>query len=240
MAADAISFFTIGTDGSTTEMRRSGRAWKKARCKIWRIRLLPSRKSSCKWSATKNGMLDGILDTTGELGSIPVVTTDGVLKDERREPMEGRQLECSSSCFLGCNRTGNRRYRGYPSSTTSNHPPAFDATSALRHKGRLKEIRCDNRLPSVFWKSCSRGRHQNLTRKSVEMGSANKWSTILKVTNVCKLTKMLAEELVESASVKCGSDEERARAEGKRGQQHDMQDLAQATIWLTCTPLKQI
>ena len=29
MAADAISFFRIGKDGSTAEMRRSGRAWKK-------------------------------------------------------------------------------------------------------------------------------------------------------------------------------------------------------------------
>ena len=29
MAADAISFFRIGRDGLTAEMRRSGRAWKK-------------------------------------------------------------------------------------------------------------------------------------------------------------------------------------------------------------------
>ena len=29
MAADAISFFTIGNDGLTAEMRRFGRAWKK-------------------------------------------------------------------------------------------------------------------------------------------------------------------------------------------------------------------
>ena len=31
------------------------------------------------------------------------------------------------------------------------------------------------------------GRHQNLTRKSVEIGLANKWSSILEVMNVCKL-----------------------------------------------------
>ena len=30
-------------------------------------------------------------------------------------------------------------------------------------------------------------RHQNITQKSVERGPASKWSTILKVTNVCKL-----------------------------------------------------
>ena len=32
------------------------------------------------------------------------------------------------------------------------------------------------------------GRHHNLTLKNVEIGLGNKWSTILKVMNVCKFT----------------------------------------------------
>ena len=37
-----------------------------------------------------------------------------------------------------------------PSPTTSNHSSALDATSGLCHKGRLEEIRCDDRLLTVF------------------------------------------------------------------------------------------
>ena len=45
MASGAITFFRIGRDGLTAEMRRAGRAWKK---------LPPSvSKGSCKWTATK-------------------------------------------------------------------------------------------------------------------------------------------------------------------------------------------
>ena len=52
--------------------------------------------------------------------------------------------------FWDVTETGGRSCTGFPSPTTSNHPFAVDATSAPRHKGRLEEIRCDDRLLSVF------------------------------------------------------------------------------------------
>ena len=97
------------------------------------------------------------------------------------------------------------------------------------------------------------GRHQNLTRKSVEIGLANKWSTrdveseneangapIASenegdpVLQEQREVEMPVEASVESACVKRGSDavadtQERARlrlrAEGKRGQKHEKQDV---------------
>ena len=79
--------------------------------------------------------------------------------------------------------------RGLPWDVTEKGAEATEAIQAPRpkiihlpltprrrcHKGRLEEIWCDDGLLSV-------------TRRSVETGLANKWSTILKVTNVCKLT----------------------------------------------------
>ena len=55
VAADAISFFRIGRDGLTAEIRRSGRAYKETRCRVRRIRTPPpsGSKSSCKRKPTK-------------------------------------------------------------------------------------------------------------------------------------------------------------------------------------------
>ena len=76
MASDAISFFRIGRDGLTAEMRRSGRAWKKlfaefgesaAAAQLWQE--LVECNQSC--------MLDGILDVTRI-----IITTVRVVKAE--------------------------------------------------------------------------------------------------------------------------------------------------------------
>ena len=56
MASDAISFFKIGRDGLTADMRRYGRAWKKLVADVGAsvYLLSPSgSKSSCKWNPTK-------------------------------------------------------------------------------------------------------------------------------------------------------------------------------------------
>ena len=56
MASNAISFFSIGRDGLTAEMRRSGRAWKKFGAELGRICLLPpgGGKSSRNWMVSKD------------------------------------------------------------------------------------------------------------------------------------------------------------------------------------------
>ena len=50
--------------------------------------------------------------------------------------------------FLGCPRNWERKLQRL--STTSNHPSAFDATSALCHKERLEEVQCDDWIFGFF------------------------------------------------------------------------------------------
>ena len=150
MAADAISFFRIGRDGLKSEMRRSGRAWKKLVAEFGESVYHCPAVARAVASEVQQPLYDGrYLGHHARTGSILIVKSCRVSKDERRESMQCRQLQCFSRSSLGCNRNGCRSYRGYPSSTTSNDPSAFDATSALCHKGRLEEIGCDDQLLSV-------------------------------------------------------------------------------------------
>ena len=160
---------------------------------------------------------------------------------------------------LGYNRNGGRSYRGCPSPTTSNHPSAFDATSAPYHKGRLEEIRvtigcsaCSEKVvhgktSQPHTEEC-RSRigeqmehdpegHERLQghkrRRDVEPEIGANRAPVARenegdpAPQEQQDVEILGEALVESASVKRGSDavadnEERARlrlrAEGKRGQ----------------------
>ena len=59
MASDAVSFFRIGSDGLTAEMRRSGSAWKNLVAALGEsvcYRLAVAR------TVAQHCMLDGILD----------------------------------------------------------------------------------------------------------------------------------------------------------------------------------
>ena len=111
MAADAISFFRIEKDGLTAEMRRSGRAWKKLVAEF--VESVHYRPAVARAVASRmqNKLYVGrYRGHHARTGSIPIMTTDGVVKaariskGERRESMECRKLECSSRSSLGCNR----------------------------------------------------------------------------------------------------------------------------------------
>ena len=158
MAPNAISFFRIGTDGLTAEMRRSGRAWKKLVAEFGEsVRLVPpsSSKRSCKWNATKAACWT-VSWTPRANRQHSHHDTDGVVKVAgfRRMNEKSRwtvdDLERSSWSPLGCHRKGSRSHRGSSRPTTSNHPSAFDATSALRHRSSLEKVWCGDRLLGVF------------------------------------------------------------------------------------------
>ena len=139
------------------EMRSSGRTcMEELRSRIWRISLLPpsGSKSSCKWKTTTAVRFFGHHARTG---SILIMTTDGFLKAARFPKMNeesSRRNVDNWNALRGL--PWDVTETGAPSATTSNHPSAFDATSALCHKGRLEEMRCDDRLLGVFGHSCSR------------------------------------------------------------------------------------
>ena len=130
-------------------------SFEETRCRIWRISLLPpsGSKSSCKWKTTTAVRFFGHHARTG---SILIMTTDGVLKAARFRKMneESRRNVDNWNALRGL--PWGVTETGAPSATTSNHPSAFDATSALCHKDRLEEMRCDDRLLGVFGHSCSR------------------------------------------------------------------------------------
>ena len=157
MAADAITFFRIGRDGLTADMRRSGRAWKKLVAEFGASFCYRPAVASAVASGMQATLIVGrYLGHHARTGSILIMTTDGVVKAVgfRRMNEESRwnveNWNWSSWSSLGCNRNRGRSYRGYPSPTTSNHPSALNAKSAPCHKGRLEEIRCDDVLLSVF------------------------------------------------------------------------------------------
>ena len=84
MAADAISFFRIGKDGLTAEMRRFARARKK---------LVPEFGESVRYRpAVARAVVSGIkppllagrhLGHHARIGSLLIMTTDGVMKAAR-------------------------------------------------------------------------------------------------------------------------------------------------------------
>ena len=127
MTQDAISFFRIGRDGLTAEMRRSGRRISAAQ--QWQEQLRVEFNQSC--------MLDGITI---------IMTTDGVVKlagfrtsseESRCDVDRWNALRGLPWCVP---EKGSRSYRGHSCPTTSNRPSAFDATSALRHEGRREKV----------------------------------------------------------------------------------------------------
>ena len=151
MAADAISFFRIGRDGLTAEMRRSGRAWKKLVAEFgesvhYRPAVARAVGSGVQPKLYVGRYLGG---HHARNGSILIMTTDRVVKAVgfRRMNEESRW-----------NVDNWNAVRGLPWDVTETEAeaagaiqaPRVDATSALRHKGRLEEIRCDDRLLSVF------------------------------------------------------------------------------------------
>ena len=80
MAADAISFFRIGKDGLTDEMRRSGRAWKKLVAEFGRsvyYRAVARAVASGMQPSLHVGRYFGHHARTG---SVLIMTTEGVVK----------------------------------------------------------------------------------------------------------------------------------------------------------------
>ena len=71
MAADATSFFRIGKDGLTAEIRRSGRAWKKLFAEL--VKFVHYRQAAAR--AVASGM-----QPKARTGSILIMTTEGVVK----------------------------------------------------------------------------------------------------------------------------------------------------------------
>ena len=141
----------------TAGMRRSARAWKKIVAEFGESvyhHLAVARAVACRMLPEL--YVGRYLGHHARAGSILIMTSDGVVKAAvfRRMNEESRWNVENWNAFrglsLGCNRNGSRSYSGYPRPTTSNHPSAFDATSALCHQGRLEETRCDDRLLSVF------------------------------------------------------------------------------------------
>ena len=132
MASDAISFFRIGKGGLTAEMRRSGRAWKNVAeyeesvHQRWQEQLQSGCNQSC--------MLDG------SLGADEVVKAAGLRRMNEESRWNVDSWHALRDLPLGCHRKGSRSCRGCSSPTTSNHPSAFGATSALRHEGRLEKV----------------------------------------------------------------------------------------------------
>ena len=127
MTSDAISFFRIGRDGLTAEMRRSGRRISAAQ--QWQEQLRVESNQSC--------MLDGITI---------IMTTDGVvIAAGFRTSSEKSRCDVDSwNALRGLpwyvTKKESRSYRGNSCPTTSNRPSASVATSALRHEGRLEKV----------------------------------------------------------------------------------------------------
>ena len=70
MASDAISFFRIGRDGLTAEMRRSGRAWKKLVAEFGEsVYYRPVVARAVASGMQPKLLLDGMLGTTRELAA---------------------------------------------------------------------------------------------------------------------------------------------------------------------------
>ena len=101
--------------------------------------------------------------------------------------MDGPQHHCTHAQNVE-NWNALRGLLGAVTETGAEVSEAFHATSALCHKGTLQDMWWEKQVAQrVLTLRCTE-RHQNLTRKSVDIGLANIWSTILKVTNICKLT----------------------------------------------------
>ena len=80
-AEDAISFFWVGRDGLTAEMRRSGRAWKKLVAEFGKSVYYRRAAGRAVASGTQPKLYVGrYLGHHARTGSILIMTTDGVVK----------------------------------------------------------------------------------------------------------------------------------------------------------------
>ena len=101
--------------------------------------------------------------------------------------MECRKLECSSRSSWDVSET-------VAEATEAIQAPRLQIIHLLLTPHRPCVTRADLRkyVVTIVCSACltllHTERHQNFARKNVEIGLANKWSTILKVSNVCKLT----------------------------------------------------
>ena len=81
MAADAISFFWIGVDGLTAEMRRSGRAWKKLVAEFGKsVYYRPAVARAVASGLQRELYVGRYLGHHARTGNILIMTTDGVVK----------------------------------------------------------------------------------------------------------------------------------------------------------------
>ena len=147
MASDAISFFRIGRDGSTAEMRRPGNDWRKLVAHSGEPVFYRPAVARAVASGMQPKLYVGrFLGHHARTGSILIMTIDGVVKAAggRKMNEESRRNVGKLNALRGLPwdvpDTGAEA-AVYPSAMTSNHPSAFDSTSAPRHKGRLEEIR---------------------------------------------------------------------------------------------------
>ena len=136
-------------------------------------------------------------------------------------------MDCrTSECFWDVTDTEAQNCRGYPSPATSSHPPAFDTVDAMPQRqiwGNMMRRQVAQRVLTLLHTA----RRRNLTRKNVEMGLANKQSTILKVTNICKLT--YADETWNLRLKRTGHQwREKMRAEPAPQEQQDVEMRVEA------------
>ena len=81
MAADAITFFGIGRDGLTADMRRSGRAWKKLVAEFGAsVYCRPAVARAVASGMQPTLFVGRYLGHHARTSSILIMTTDGVVK----------------------------------------------------------------------------------------------------------------------------------------------------------------
>ena len=241
MAADATSFFRIGKDGLTAEIRRSGRAWKKLFAEL--VKFVHYRQAAAR--AVASGM-----QPKARTGSIFIMTTEGVVKTAgvRRIGMSTIGMLRPQITHLPL--TPRRRYVARADLRKYGVTIGCLACSDIAVHGRTSKLHtedCRNWIgEQVQHDPEGRERLQvHKRRRDVEPEiGANRAKVARENDGNPALqerqdVEMPAEAPVESACVKRGSDavadnEARARlrlrAEGKRGQKHDMQDVPEPQV----------
>ena len=196
MASDAISFFRIGRDGLTAELRRSGRASKKLVAECGESVYCHPAVARAVASETQPKLHVGrSLGHHARTGSILIMTTGGVVRAAgfRRMIEESRWHVGSWNALRGLAWDVTKRGADAAAAEAIQAPRPQIVHLPLGPRWR-HVTRADLRKygVAIVCAACSviavHGKTSNLTPKNVGHGLASKWSMVLKVTNVCRLT----------------------------------------------------